>query len=191
MHQTARYPFLLCFICMSLLKPSSVKAQYISLYGVNMTQLLSGTNFDADILSASGGELTYNNYLGFGFNYNAGAEYLRSGGGDIFLLQTGLSRTLTSPSSFSHAKNKESVSMTTNNWLTSVDLNLYDGFSRSGAGTWYVFSVQPSYSFAYALGSKKNFYIGGTLGISYTLIPQADTKSSLSIPLKAGVKIGL
>lgn len=191
MHRLTRCLFLFVLIPMSLLKPSSVKAQYISLYGVNISHILTGSNFDPGLLSASGGELTYNNYLGFGFNYNAGAEYLRAPATDVFLLQTGFSRTLTSPSSFSHAKNKESVSMTTNNWLTSVDLNLYDGFSRSGAGTWYVFSVQPSYSFAYALGSKKNFYVGGTFGINYTLIPQADTKSSVSIPLKAGIKIGL
>ncbi|MBC8048325.1 MAG: hypothetical protein H7Y00_16110 [Fimbriimonadaceae bacterium] len=173
---------------------TKISAQYISIYGINTSRILiDNTTFDADFFSASGGEISYSNYFLFGFNYNLGVEYLLPDDANLFLLKTGISRIYLMPSSFNHAKNKESVTYITNNWLASLDLNFYNGVLQQVSTSNYVFAVEPAWNLAYALGKKKKFYIGGEIAVRYTLFPNDvyDFKSEISIPFKLGVKYEL
>lgn len=172
----------------------SLPAQYISLHGLNATRVLSdNTEIDFDISAAVGGDLTYTNYFLFNLYYNIGAEYLNADGSNLFYLKTGISKTYLAPSSFNKAKNKESVSYITNNWLASLDLNFYNGFLQQGTELNYVFAAEPAWNLAYMLGKKKRFFIGGEFALRYTLYPGDvyGVGSEISVPVQLGVKYEL
>lgn len=167
-------------------------AQYLSLQGVNTSKILSDfTTADFDISSATGAEVNYTNYFLLNLNYNVGAEYLFTDAADMLLLKTGLSKMYLVPSSFHKAKNKESVSYYTNNWLASLDLNFYNGFIFEDTSANYIFAAEPAWNLAYMLGKKKRFFIGAEIGVRYSLVPSAVYKHELGVPFQFGIKYEL
>lgn len=167
-------------------------AQYISLQGVNTTKVLSDyTTLDFDISSAFGGEVNYSNSFFFGLYYNIGTEYLIMENANLYLLKTGISKVYLAPSSFNRAKNKESVSYITNNWLSSIDLNFYNGALQNDSSFVYAFAAEPCWNVFYALGNKKTFFIGGEIGLRYTLFSSELNASEIGIPFQIGIKYEL
>jgi hypothetical protein len=178
--------------CIGFFRPA--QAQYISLQGVNITHVLTDNIvIDFDVSSAIGGDLNYSGYLFRNLNYNLGAAYLSAEDAEIFFLKTGISKIYLVPTSFNKAKNKESVSYITNNWLGSLDLNCYNGLLLQGTEVLYVFAAEPAWNLAYMLGKKKRFFIGGVFALRYTLYPGGAyaALSQVGIPVQLGVKYEL
>lgn len=181
---TSKFIFSILFVLFS----DKMKAQYLSLSALDQIQFISDySSFEIDPLSAYGAELNYSNNFIFTLNYNVGTEFLIADESNMALLKTGISKIYLAPSSFNKAKNKESVSYSKNNWLSSLDLNIYNGYLFSSTDAYYIFAAEPAWNVFFMIGKKKRFFIGGELALRYTLFPSENT-STFNFPVQLGLK---
>ncbi|MBK9457483.1 MAG: hypothetical protein IPO24_18840 [Bacteroidetes bacterium] len=178
------------YLCLSYLLSD---AQFLSFRGTNSSQFLSDNLYTPDLSHAVGGEVFFSKPIAFiklPVNYNIGVNYQSLGTIHEAYFITGLTYVTLTPSGFMFAANAESVTMTTNNWLNYVDINMYNGVRIDDTTLVYKMGGELTYNVAYVL--SKSLLLYGGFGGRYHYTPafknsEIEAGTSMDIMLKLGI----